>query len=211
MRLVGGLNDLQKKRLDDDLFFYVRSSDVDGVKKTILLGADVNAIDPDSEPYKRKSDRSRVFTTPLISAIRRGYVHIVYELVKYGADVNKRESPILGDVEKSLYENEYHYKTGQGMYHGLKYLTPLMVAIEHEAEFRETENTIKILNILLRHGARVNDSMLGNVTALDLAVDYHLWDSADILLKNDPSPPSRDSDEINQLIRRIAYWKKYGS
>ena len=144
-------------------------------------------------------------------AISRGFVDVVNELIKYGADVNKRLSPKLGSLERSIHENEYHYQTGPGMYYGLKYPTPLMMAIEREVEFHDTANNIKIIRALLNHGARIGDSMLGRVTALDLAVEYHLWDCADVLIKYDPSPEGRDAEDIDNLLRRIAHWKKYGT
>ena len=73
---------------ESDLYRAVWTGDVEEVRKLVVQGADVNAIDEDGDPLLRE-------------AVWRGHVEVVQALINAGADVDARDSegdPILSEA-----------------------------------------------------------------------------------------------------------------
>ena len=202
---------LYSKTLDESLFSAVEDNNIKKVKSYLEQGANCNALDS----YDR---------TALINASVSGYNDIAKLLIEEGTDVNIRDkagaTALMYTARDTNYEMvEFLLKNGADVnIRDTEGDTALYYSIEHNSrgQENETENAIKILNLLIKYCADVNTKNDKGTSLLD--VSYRISESFDknkemfkILVENGFDLESRikaDRSGYDYTPLMIAVYKK---
>ncbi|ADG70335.1 ankyrin repeat domain-containing protein [Brachyspira murdochii] len=202
---------LYSKTLDEYLFSAVENNNIKKVKSYLEQGASCNALDS----YNR---------TALINASVRGYDDIAKLLIEEGTDVNIQDkagaTALMYTARNTNYEMaEVLLENGADVnIRDTAGETALYYNIEHNSfgQENETENAIKILNLLIKYGADVNTKNDKGTSLLD--VSYRISESFDknkemfkILVENGFDLESRikaDRSDYDYTPLMIAVYKK---
>ncbi|MEI0525256.1 ankyrin repeat domain-containing protein [Brachyspira murdochii] len=202
---------LYSKTLDEYLFSAVENNNIKKVKSYLEQGANCNALDS----YNR---------TALINASVCGYDDIAKLLIEEGTDVNIQDkagaTALMYTARDTNYEMvEFLLKNGANVnIRDISGETALYYTIEHNSfgQENETENAIKILNLLIEYGADVNTKDDDGASLLD--VSYRISESFDknkemfkILVENGFDLESRikaDSSDYDYTPLMIAVYKE---
>lgn len=198
---------LYSKTLDESLFSAVEDNNIKKVKSYLEQGANCNALDS----YNR---------TALINASVCGYDDIAKLLIEEGTDVNIQDkagaTALMYTVRNTNYEMvEFLLKNGADVnIRDITGETALYYSIEHNSfgQENETENAIKILNLLIKYGADVNTKNDEGTSLLDVSYRSSKSENKEmfkILVENGFDLESRiNDDDSDYTPLMIAVYKE---